>query len=150
MDVGTQINREGEVAFRADIRLVSPEHCLLCCGGVANAAEGRRILSSPDFENEFMMLRDWRSERPGSLGSLNRLAAAFAHRLLEDYAAGRVRSSVWRRVELNRQGGAQVIDLPVAANPDGQPCACRILGWGDLGIPHFLHLLNRRAASTQR
>jgi hypothetical protein len=128
----------------ADVRLITPERCLLCLGGVADEAQGLRLLESPDEEERFMACRDWQQERPGSLASLNMTATAIALRMLEDLVAGRIQASLWCHIEFQANGEQQVA-YPTPQRPSApQCCACGISGWGDAGLGHFTDILRRR------
>jgi molybdopterin/thiamine biosynthesis adenylyltransferase len=140
IDLGTLVGREGALA--ADVRLVLPERCLLCFGGVSGEAEGRPVLASPDAETASARSRDWRSERAGSLDSLNDLAACAARRLLERLVSGRQGDSVWLQFD-------ETEEFPLRVNqpqpPPERDCFCSIAGWADAGIPRVLEVLERRA-----
>lgn len=146
LDLGTRVHREGETAMGADIRLIGPERCLLCFGGVNQEQLGQRLLESPDAEAEYRERRDWRAERPGSLRSLNELGLAAAQRTLEDYVSGQVTESEWCRLEFHRNGRIAVA-YP-APPPAARPCACGILGWGDAGLSRFSGILKQRGTTT--
>lgn len=138
-DLGTLVGRDGALA--ADVRLILPERCLLCYGGVRGEPDGRTVLASPDAESATAASRDWRAERAGSLDSLNDLAACAARRLLERCVAGRQRESVWLQFD-------ETDDFPLRVNqpqpPPERECFCSIAGWGDAGIPRVLEVLERR------
>jgi hypothetical protein len=146
IDVGTAIHRTGTTRLEADIRLVMPgERCLLDFGsvGLDEEAAGLRILESPDEEEWFTALRDWREERPGSLASINATAAAVALRMFEDLVAGRIPSSLWCNLAFQADGTMHV-SYPNPERAEGSLCACDIAGWGDGGLRHFTAILRRR------
>ena len=144
IDVGTRVHRQGATTMGADVRVVLPERCLLCCGSVANEAQGLRLLDSPDEEEWFAAFRDWQQERPGSLASLNMIASGIAMRMFEDFVAGRISSSLWCHAEFSAKGEIQV-SYATPPSPDAvQFCGCLISGWGDAGLGHFTEILRRR------
>ena len=144
IDVGTAIHRTGTNRLDADIRLVMPgERCLLDFGSVAHEAAGLRILESPDEEEWFTALRDWREERPGSLASINATAAGVALRMFEDLVAGRIPSSLWCNLAFQADGTMHV-SYPNPERAERGLCACDIAGWGDGGLRHFTAILRRR------
>jgi molybdopterin/thiamine biosynthesis adenylyltransferase len=150
IDIGTRVHRDGLSTMGADVRLITPERCLLCFGGVADESLGLRLLESPDEEEWFSTLRDWQDERPGSLASLNSLAAAIALRAFEDLVADRLQGSLWCHIEFLRNGQLQV-NYPTPT-PSASPasCACAISGWGDAGLAHFTSILRRREQTQPR
>jgi hypothetical protein len=98
LDVGTGIHWSAtdtashEVG--ADIRLVLPDRCLLCFGGI------RRIDIVRQEQRDFREGRgrnrrnpDWRTERPGSLRSLNITGVGLGIRLVEELV-----QAAWQRV----------------------------------------------------
>lgn len=149
IDIGTTVHLrpvQGE-SMGADIRLVIPSHrrgCLLCQGSVHNEDAGRRILASPDFEVEFTADRDWRSERRGSLNSLNLLAVGAATRLWEMFLSGSCRESTWWHLSLGDSGTLRTES--VVPTPTPTPlCACSLAGKGKTGLSLFGGILRRRA-----
>lgn len=66
----------------ADVRLVLPGQCLLCCGGLRHPAAARQALVSAEAARTLYAQRDWRRERTGSLASLNLTAVGRALQLL--------------------------------------------------------------------
>jgi len=148
IDVGTLTRREvPSVAMVGDVRIIGPDRCLLCSGGVTGEHLGRQILLDPDFEARHRENRDWRAERAGSLHSLNQATAGVASRLLEDYIAG-VCDSAWCHLEFVN-GALEVTYPDWGANPS-LPCACSIAGWGDGGIQRFMEILAERESATTR
>jgi molybdopterin/thiamine biosynthesis adenylyltransferase len=141
LDVGTLVSARNSLA--ADVRLILPERCLLCYGGVSGEATGRMVIASPDKESA---PRDWRQERAGSLDSLNDLAACAARRLLERCIAGVQRQSAWLQFD-------ETDEFPLRLNepkpPSERECFCSIAGWGDAGIPRVLEVLSKREAGPR-
>jgi hypothetical protein len=133
LDVATGIH--GSATRRrmgADVRLLVPgERCLLCLGGLADRAGGRRVLTSADAEQAFHAHRDWRQERSGSLLSLNHLAAALALRLWEDFVAQRLPGSTWLHAEFDSAGQLTLTYSPRAV---GSCPLCMLLGRGEEGL----------------
>ena len=113
LDVGTGIFYTQSAARRlgGDVRLVLPDRCLLCWGGIAGSSG---------------------AVRAGSLRSLNGIAVGIACRLLEGLAGGRVEESRWVRLDFDAG------DVPTIENPRPEPdrrCAlCRFTGHGDQAI----------------
>ena len=145
LDVGTLIHRSAQSVMGLDVRLITPERCLLCFGGVRGESEGRALLASPDRERNAMVGRHWRAERPGSLYSLNQLAASVGARIYEDFVAGRLRESVWCHLEFASTGRIE-ISYPAPPTAISTPCACRLSGWGDVGLSHFAELMESRTS----
>lgn len=131
LDVGTAILGIGsELHMGSDVRLLIPgDGCLLCLGGLARSQEAQAILTSASGEQQFREGRNWRTERAGSLRSLNLTAAGIAMRLLEDFMAGRRMRSTWLRLEFSREGVPAITDMPAVRRP-GCPL-CRRTGHGD-------------------
>ena len=96
LDIGTGILNGPDRPMGADIRLVLPDRCLLCFGGIAGLA-GRR--EAPPA--------DWRTQRAGSLRSLNQIAVGFATRMLEDFVAGRL-GSAWKQLNFSPDGSSDL------------------------------------------
>jgi hypothetical protein len=134
VDVGTGILQPNRHARQMgmDVRLVLPGRCLLCFGGVAGVEQARRELATGSVAQP---VPDWRSQRAGSLRSLNQLATGFALRLIEDFVQGRVRDSVWLHMEV-QESGIPVLEHRAVAQRADCPL-CRLSGLGDGGI----HLL---------
>lgn len=140
LDIGTLVSRDGRLG--ADVRLILNERCLLCFGGVSDEGRGRASLASPDRERSDLHDRDWRSERAGSLDSLNDLAACAGRRLVERCVAGQQRESVWLQFDETAEFPLRVSQPQPALERE---CFCSIAGWGDAGIPRILEVLERRA-----
>lgn len=134
IDLGTQVHRRpGQSLMGADVRLVLPDRCLFCFGGVRGERAGWEMLRDPGKEREFLRTRDWTRERQGSLRSLNLMAIALALRLFEDWAAGHIGESRWLHAEWDNVG-ALTLTAPAAENSALTPCACALCGWADAGI----------------
>ena len=108
LDLGTAVRREGpRWRAGADIRLLLPgDGCILCRGGLADpAARGPAA--------------DWRTERAGSLRTLNGTAANLGLGLLEQLLFGRLQGSTWLRLEIDESGIPLVTRI---ASPPVQDC----------------------------
>jgi molybdopterin/thiamine biosynthesis adenylyltransferase len=119
LDIGTGIELvDGTWSAGADLRLLLPgfdEPCILCSGGVELFRPARGA--------------DFRSERLGSLRSLNELAVSYALFLYEQLATGAIERSLWVRLRLDRAGNLRVERLPLSARAG---CAlCARAGGGD-------------------
>lgn len=142
LDVATGVLMEkGLQRIGADIRLTLPGHCLLCTGGLRNAQEARRVLSSPQEELAFFDARNWKhGGRLGSLASLNSLAASLAIRLLEDWIGGRVDASTWIHLEFDERGRLDV-RYPWISRPQEACPLCALGGCGDDGVSRLPAIL---------
>jgi len=140
LDIGTGVLTMpgGGRRMGADVRLVLPDRCLMCFGGVAGFAEARRELLEGRIARNHST-RDWQRERIGSLRSLNMIASGHALRLLEEFAAGRIRASTWLNLEFGGNG------LPALTTPaseiNGRCAACGFTGHGDSGITQLADML---------
>lgn len=88
----------------ADIRLILPNSgvCLWCLGGLVHgetAIQDAASFRAPNLDDAL-----WRTQRAGSLRSLNSIATGLAVRLFEDLVAERIRDSVWLRFEFDDSG----------------------------------------------
>jgi hypothetical protein len=130
LDVGTAVLEEsGQRRMGADVRLVMPDECLLCVGGLNDA--GAAIAGLPVAPGE-RIVGSWREQRVGSLRSLNTVAVGLGMRLLEELAAGRRGTSAWVRVEFDTNG---LPHLEVRDSARREQCPlCRYGGWGDGGL----------------
>jgi len=131
LDIGTGVFETPDNQRRAgaDVRLVMPETCLLCFGGLNNLAVARaRLIAGQDVA----AIGDWREQRAGSLRSLNMLAVSLGIRLVEELAAGRRGESAWLRVEFDAAGLPRLEQRSTASQP-GCPL-CLHGGWGDAGL----------------
>lgn len=134
LDIGTGVLlAEDEMAMGADVRLLLPEQCLMCFGGIAGATQALGELTTsgtPDAARE--IAPDWRAQRAGSLRSLNTAAVGLATRLLEDFISGRVQSSTWLRLEYETNGIPRVHQ---GAGSVTRSCSiCAVAGLGDAGL----------------
>jgi hypothetical protein len=131
LDIGTGVLNGPRPAGRrigADVRLVLPERCLLCLGGIADLDAARRELLDGPAERAG---EDWRRERRGSLWSLNATAVGLALRLLEDFMSGLRADSTWLHLETDATG------LPTmeSRSPSGAGCpVCARAGTADAGL----------------
>jgi hypothetical protein len=130
LDIGTGVF--GDAAARRmglDVRLLLPEACLVCGGGVPGLGrdgpgDDARASEDPDA---------WRRRRAGSLRTLNQVAVGLGLRLLEDLVAGRVHGSTWLRVDFDTDGIPRLERLPL--RPDPQCPVCRVAACGDAVLP---------------
>jgi len=113
----------------ADIRLVMPDECLLCVGGLNDLAGARIRLATESGE---LRTADWQRQRAGSLRSLNMLAVGLGLRLVEELAAGRLGESAWVRVEFDARGLPQLEQRRIT--PQSACPLCHFAGWGDEGL----------------
>jgi len=139
LDIATGVHSsDDERQMGADVRLVFPGHCLLCCGGLRDIAQAQQVLADAEAEEVFTVQRDWRHQRAGSLASLNQCAVGIAMRLLEDSVAARLQHSTWVRIEFTPTGQLTVTYPPIPPVPERTPCPlCRLTGWGQEGMPHL-------------
>jgi molybdopterin/thiamine biosynthesis adenylyltransferase len=146
LDIGTGILGAGTSRqLGADIRLILPDRCLLCFGGLADESAARSgFFGLVVSGRESPPAVDWHQQRAGSLRSLNQTATGLALRLLEDFIAARVGESTWIHLDFDRRG----IPLLESRSPSPNPeCpACPLAGRGDEGIA-ALHETLRAAAS---
>jgi hypothetical protein len=134
LDIGTGVLRWSTGRrIGADIRLLLPERCLLCFGGVSELSQAREELLSERRAGAWRpTFVDWREERAGSLRSLNQIATGLGLRLIEEFVQGRLESSTWLQLD-TADGGLPVLAHP--APPARNTCPlCRIAGRGDGGI----------------
>jgi len=138
LDIGTGVERIGsELRMGADVRLILPGRCLLCCGGVAGIEEARDQLRTPGGRTVLPVT--WHNQRAGSLRSLNQIAAGLGIRLLEDLLVSRVTESVWTRIEFGPNGTPI---LPLRAIPSRNSCTCGALtGTADAGLSRLAEWL---------
>jgi hypothetical protein len=142
LDVGTGIFGDGPSRrMGADIRLVLPGSCLLCCGGLGDeaalaaaargiAAPAARPATSPG---------GWRRERSGSLSSLNGVAVGLGLRQLEDLVGGRTSGTNWLRLEFDPAGTPTLEPRQPAP---GRDCPlCRLTGAGDNGLSDAIRMM---------
>lgn len=131
LDVGTGIlhTTEGGQQMGADVRWTVPgEHCLMCMGAVARPEHVTVVREGTLEEIQHRRTRNWRQERAGSLRSLNQIAVGLALRMLEDYLACRLRTSLWLR--LTYEGVIPTIrQMPIGS--DTSQCLCQLAGGGD-------------------
>jgi len=147
LDAGVLIPAGNPAGMGSDVRLIPPERCLLCCGGVDGEEQGAELLASPDRELDFLSHRVWRTERAGSLYSLNTLTEGIALRMLEDYAAGRIEGPAWCQADY-RDGMLTAAPRAIPLR-DGSPCFCEIGGLADAGYARILAILRARGRRTR-
>jgi hypothetical protein len=115
----------------ADVRLILPGHgCLLCQGGLRREVRafedlirGRNATGAIDGVDE------WRSQRAGSLGSLNQLAVALAVQMVQDLVAERLRTTTWAQLLID-DAGRLTVGYP---RPDLRNGACDLCPRAGLG-----------------
>ena len=135
LDVATGIHREAPNRMGASVRLVLPGRCLLCTGGL-RVVDAGRALRSAEAERAFHAGRDWRTERAGSLASLNHLAAALGLRMIEDLLLERIRDTTWLQLEYDSSGRVATAYPPLPEIHDTAPCrlCATLAGMGDDGL----------------
>ena len=153
IDVGTGITTPGlagqQTAFSpsgrrqqmgADVRLILPgDRCLMCLGGVTSFEQARKDLLSGTVAQA---RGDWRTQRAGSLYSLNGIAVQLAMRLFEDFLSARLQKSTWLRLDMSSQAEPSLRTHTEMRTPaDCQFCGVR--GRGDAGVEALSHLLER-------
>lgn len=133
LDVGTGV-LAGAAGPRmgADVRLTLPGRCLVCLGGLPNVAEARDALLRGKQPER---VGDFRSERLGSLRSLNTLAVSLGLILLEQLAAGRVPGPVWLQADLDEYGLPRLTRR--TPEPAGHCPICALTARGDPGLEHL-------------
>ena len=142
----------------ADIRLTLPgERCLLCLGGIGDLREaldqltgsGRPVGVTPSGVSGGHPLKrgttngerhdwrttneEWRSERAGSLRSLNGIAVHLGLRLIEDLAASRLEGSTWLRLHYGPHGVPEIEQG--RPSPQRNCPLCELAGLADAGLP---------------
>lgn len=122
VDIGTGILNGPRRPMGADIRFILPDRCLQCFGGISG-------LNSP-----VQPAADWRSQRAGSLRSLNQIATGFGLRLIEDFVGGRLGASCWIQLDFNSSGIPQLATRETDPDPDCE--LCLRTGTGDAGLRH--------------
>lgn len=145
LDVGASIRFPGSEArtdepgprsMGADVRLIVPgDGCILCRGG--SLARYAQAVEESIYGRE-PRPRDadaWRSERAGSLASLNHVAAGIGVQMLLDLVAERITGTTWAQIEADDMGRFS-IEHPIVerARDDRCPVCSRAgLGSDDLG-----------------
>jgi molybdopterin/thiamine biosynthesis adenylyltransferase len=134
LDIGTGIFREDAAVWGAEVRLVLPGQCLLCLGGIADLNRGLAEL----FDGPAPRPVDWRTQRAGSLHSLNGMAVFLGLRLLEELLIGRRQQSLWMHLDGTATGGVRLEERPGRSN-----CVlCDRTGQGDEGLTNIRSLLS--------
>lgn len=136
IDIGTGIFFEGEASsgqrrrvMGADVRLIVPgDGCLLCHGHLNRYAQAVETLIGSG--GSAMPDSDWRTQRTGSLRSLNQIAAGLGVHLLQDLVADRIQGSIWARIDFDETGRLAVSYPPLNRDPACRLCAR--MGQGDL------------------
>ena len=142
LDIATGIHGSGaDREMGADVRLVLPGQCLLCCGGLRDQTSALQVLARAEAERGLSAQRDWRHERAGSLASLNQCAVGVALRLLEDVVAARIQDSTWDHLAFT-PAGALGVTYPALSWPGANfrwP-PCRLSGWSEAELPCLVDL----------
>lgn len=130
-------------ALGADVRLLLPERCLMCFGGIAGATPALgELTASGTSDGARETAPDWRAQRAGSLRSLNTAAVGLATRLLEDFISGRVQSSTWLRLEYESNGIPQLREGAALVT---RACSiCGVAGLGDSGLSRLRAVAQER------
>jgi hypothetical protein len=140
VDIGTGIlNKQGtgglgrSMQMGADIRLVLPDRCLLCSGGIGNL--GTALSAFADKHGNEPLAKgpnDWRRQRAGSLRSLNQVAVGLAMRTVEDFIAGGSEGNTWAHLEIAADGGPRLeVRVPISS---GRCPLCSVDRGGDAGV----------------
>jgi molybdopterin/thiamine biosynthesis adenylyltransferase len=139
LDIGTGIvsGPEGR-RMGADVRLVLPGRCLLCLGGVADLPSARAALVRGESPGR---AGDFRTERLGSLRSLNTLAVSLGQTLLEQWLTGRVSGSVWLQLDIDAAGLPRLTQPAPLVRPECPLCSAT--AWGDAGLEALPAVLAR-------
>lgn len=142
LEPNTDNTQIGPRRMSADIRLIEPDRCLFCSGGIANFDQGRSELLSNNLSTKTNRLNNWRNTRAGSLRSLNLVASGMLLRMLEDYLEGRINGSTWLALDYDQVGIPQIHsqDLPIQTNC---PICQRLTAMGDAGLQEIIPLLNQ-------
>lgn len=138
LDIGSGVfeasQGAGTVEMGADIRfLLSDDEngCIFCAvGGIAAPEQVLRALAEPGRPEAGPPRRDWRTERRGSLRSLNQIAVHLGVRMIEDVIAGRLTRSRWLRVTFDPAGMPAIRELHGRRMPGCRVCGA--MGLGDL------------------
>lgn len=146
LDVATGVPRHSHERIGATIRLVLPSRCLWCVGGLPGQVQALDALRSPGAEQRSRRGQDWRSQRLGSLASLNRIACAIACRAIKDVVTGigpmsDGQAAVWVQLSFDPSGQLRVNYPPVEAErrrncPICDHLTCR----GDAGLPAIVRI----------
>ncbi len=124
LDVGTGILNTPQRPMGADIRLVLPDRCLLCVGGIPGLETAHREDTLP-----------WNARRAGSLRSLNQIATGFALRMLEDFVGGRLRDHSWLQLDYGSSGVPRL--LPATTPPSSACPVCDLSTVGDFALSQY-------------
>jgi predicted dinucleotide-binding enzyme len=113
----------------ADVRLVLPgDGRLLCWGSLTNVDQAVDDLLHP---RPLEAQPAWRTQRAGSLRTLNQLAAAVGVQMLQDLVIERIQTSLWAHVMVDPHGRVQV-QYPSPRPAGATPCRlCARAGLGD-------------------
>ncbi|MFO0870511.1 MAG: ThiF family adenylyltransferase [Pirellulales bacterium] len=127
LDIGTGVQRVlrdeapgssgaagNDLRIAADVRLFFPhEACARCVGGIADLENVELDLRLPPGVTPLRAARDWRTERAGSLVTINAIAASVGVQKLLDTLTGHLTHSHWTRLEYRQGEGLRVDDGPV-------------------------------------
>jgi hypothetical protein len=117
---GVGIGRRTRLDAGADVRLVLPgEGCLLCVGGIRRPNRARRNA-------------DWRTERAGSLRTLNQIGAHLGLHLIERLFSGDLAASSWLQLRTPPAAPFTLASVPIRRDPACPLCARA--GHGDLAF----------------
>ena len=142
LDVGTGILPQGDGHHQrrgGNARLVLPDGCLVCAGGgIADfdqAVGGLLDLRLP-------APRDFRTQRAGSLRSLNATVAGLAAGMMEDLVAGAI-TAVALRKTIEHQPDGQSRLISTFGHPQSDCPICRTLtGSGDAGLDRAFEVVH--------
>lgn len=152
LDVGTGIHRHaaegGGTETGADIRLVLPDRCLLCFGGIREIDVVRQQQALIPHRGPGHRRVDWQTERAGSLRSLNMMSVGIGLRLVEELVRGRLRGSAWLQLDYGANG---IPSLRSLAPDRPSVCSmCPFTGHGDDGIHRFADAIGVRPGKDSR
>lgn len=141
IDIGMGIHHPAPRTFEhpmigADVRLVMPDRCLRCFGGIRRIDEARAEFDRrlrPGLTAPLPVV--WHEQRAGSLRSLNMIAVGLAMRLIEELVVGRARTSTWLQVDYAETG---LPEIRLVMPPTTAACPmCGLAGLGDSGLHRF-------------
>jgi hypothetical protein len=120
----------------ADVRLIIPGNgCLLCRGGLRREARAfEDLIWGREAAGPIRGADEWRTQRAGSLGSLNQLAVALAVQMVQDLVADRLRTTTWAQLLID-DAGQLVVGYPRPDLREGACGLCPRAGLGDDSHP---------------
>jgi hypothetical protein len=120
----------------ADVRMILPGNgCLLCRGNLAHYAQAVDELCNQPRRRS-LPTDGWRTQRAGSLRSLNELAVASGIQMFQDLVVERIQSSTWLRLEIH-EVGRLTVRYPEVVPSTGNLARCPLCarsGLGDLAL----------------